>query len=323
MAAVAPWSRRFRNLADDNFGGFEMKAYVYLFVCIIAFAAEVRAQSSGNVVYSEANRAETNRRVAKGSIAFGAISLPDNSGMIIPAHVQINVKADEYVAVFGLSQDGRTVQECAQKIITQIDNFTGELKNMGAKADDVQVDHTTLTRTYDYQVAGNVANEKAVGFSVKKTIFVHFKEKEWMNRLMAAAAKSDIYDLIKVDYVVNNAADVREKLFEESMRIIREKAGRYDKLLGLKFRSQLQIVQENYNTIFPAESYDSYTAFEGGKAHISLFNDKTRVKEARKSETFFFNAQDPGNFDYIINPIVTEPVVQFSLYLQIRYLFDR
>jgi uncharacterized protein YggE len=300
-----------------------MKAYVYLFVCIIALAAEVRAQSSGNVVYSEANRAETNRRAAKGSIAFGAISLPDNSGMIIPAHVQINLKADEYVAVFGLSQDGRTVQECAQKIITQIDNFTGELKNMGAKADDALVDHTTLTRTYDYQVTGNVANEKAVGFTVKKTIFVHFKEKEWMNRMMAAAAKSDIYDLIKVDYVVNNAAAVREKLFEESMRIIREKAGRYDKLLGLKFRSQLQVVQENYNTIFPAESYDSYTAFESGKAHMSLFNDKTRVKEARKSETFFFNAQDPGNFDYIINPVVTEPVVQFSLYLQIKYLFDK
>jgi len=45
--------------------------------------------------------------------------------------------------------------------------------------------------------------------------------------------------------------------------------------------------------------------------------------EARKNETFFFNAQDPGNFDYIINPVVTEPVAQFSLYLQIKYLFDK
>lgn len=300
-----------------------MKGYLSLLVCIFALAVEVRAQNSGNAVYSEANRAETNRRLAKGAVAFGAITLPDSSGMIIPAHVQINVKADEYVAVFGLSQEGRTIQECHQKINTQIGSFTGELNNIGLKTGDAEVDHTTQTRTYDYQVTGNVANEKAIGFAVKKTVSVHFKDKEMMNKLMAAAAKSDIYDLIKVDYVVNNAATIREKLFEECVRIIKEKAGRYDKALGMKFRSQLNIVQENYNTIFPTESYDSYAAFEAGRISQSVFNDKNRVKEARKSETFFFNAQDAGNFDYILNPVVTEPVVQFSLYLQIKYLFDK
>ena len=300
-----------------------MKIYVSLFTCIIALAASARAQSSGNVVYSESNRTETNRKLAKEPIAFGAIALPDSSGLIIPAHVQINVKADEYVAVYGLSQDGRTVQECNQKINAQAENFIGELKNIGVKAGDVEMDHTTQTRTYDYQIAGNVANEKAAGFVVNKTVSVHFKEKEWMNKMMAAAAKSDVYDLIKVDYLVNNSAAVREKLFEESVRIIKEKAGRYDKTLGLKFRSQLQVVQENYDTIFPTEAYDSYTAFEGARVSESALSNRNRVKEARKNETFFFNAQDPGNFDYIINPIVTEPVVQFSLYLQIKYLFDK
>ncbi|MGH9769873.1 MAG: hypothetical protein ACREAB_20815, partial [Blastocatellia bacterium] len=160
-------------------------------------------------------------------------------------------------------------------------------------------------------------------FVVKKTVSVHFKEKEWMDKLMAAAAKSNVHDLVKVDYLINNATVVREKLFEESVRIIREKAGRYDKLLGLKFRSQLQVVQEKYDTVFPTESYDSYTAFETGKVSESTFSDKTRVKEARKNETFFFKTHDAGNFDYIINLVVTEPVVQFSLYLQVRYLFDK
>jgi hypothetical protein len=123
--------------------------------------------------------------------------------------------------------------------------------------------------------------------------------------------------------VVNNVAAIREKLFEEGARIIKEKAGRYDSLLGLKFRSQLQITQEAYNTLFPTESYDSYTAFETGRVSDSNINGRNRVKEARKNETFFFNAQDAGNFDSIINPVVIEPVVQFSLYLQIKYLFDR
>jgi len=295
-----------------------MKIYLYLVVCLMAVAAEVHAQTSGNIVYSEANR-----KAAMVSVALGAVPLPDNSGMLIPAHVQINTKADEHVAVFGLSQEGRTIQECNQKIAHQIENFISELKNIGLKTEDVMIDHTTQTRTYDYQIKGNIANEKATGFIVKKTISVHFKEKEWMNKLMAAAAKSDVYDLIKVDYLVNNATTIRERLFEESARIIKEKAGRYDKLLGLKFRSQIQIMQENYNTVFPTESYDSYVGFETGKVSESTFSSQNRVKEARKEETFFFNTQDAGNFDYIINPVVTEPVVQFSLYLQIRYLFDK
>jgi uncharacterized protein YggE len=295
-----------------------MKIYLYLVVCLIAVGAEIHAQTSGNIVYSEANR-----KIVSVPVLLGGVPLPDNSGMLIPAHVQINIKADEHVAVFGLSQEGRTIQDCIRKLDPQIENFIGELKNIGLRAEDVAIDHTTQTRTYDYQIKGNVANEKATGFIVKKTVSVHFKEKEWMNKLMGAAAKSDVYDLIKVDYLVNNATAIRERLFEEGARIIKEKAGRYDKLLGLKFRSQVQIVQENYNTVFPTGSYDSYVALETGKVTESAFSDRNRIKEARKDETFFFNTQDAGNFDNIINPVVTEPVVQFSLYLQIRYLFDK
>jgi uncharacterized protein YggE len=300
-----------------------MKRYLALLVCIMAVAVEVRAQSSGNSVYSETNRAETNRKLRRGTIPLGAIPLPDNTGMLIAAHVQINIKADEHVAVFGLSQEGRTIQECNQKLDPQIGTFTSELKNIGVNPDDIAIDHTTQTPTYDYQVNAKLASEKATGFIIKKTVSVHFKEKDWMNKLMAAAVKSNIYDLIKVDYLINNITGVREKLFEESTRIIKEKAGRYDKLLGLKFRSQIQIVQEQYNTIFPTESYESYTAFESGKVSESILADRNRVKEARKNETFYFNIQDTGDFDQIINPVVTDPVVQFSLYLQIKYLFDR
>ena len=299
-----------------------MKKLALLLVCIIAVAVEARAQHGGNIVYSETNRAETNRRLARMPALLGAITLPDNSGMVIPAHVQINVKADEYVAVFGLSQEGRTVLECNQKLDEQAGNFARDLKNIATVA-EVEVDHTTQTRTYDYQIAGNVANEKATGFVVNRTISVRYKENQTMSKLMAAAAKSGVYDLIKVDYVVNDAAAIRQKLLEEGVRIIKEKAVRYGDLLGLKFRSQVQIAEEKYDAIFPTEAYDSYAAFESGKMRESAFASQNRVKEARKNETFFFNARDSGDFDYVINPVVTEPVAQFSIYLQIKYLFDK
>ncbi|HKX30726.1 MAG TPA: SIMPL domain-containing protein [Blastocatellia bacterium] len=290
-----------------------MKRCLSILAWLLVAGVELQAQISGNAVYSEPGR-----KPAREAVNLGASPLPDNSGLIIPAHVQINVRADEHVAFFGLSQEGRTIQDCNRKLELQIESFTGELKSLGVKAGDVAVDHTTQARTYDYEIAGNVAQEKATGFVVKKTVSVHFKEKEWMDRLLGAAAKANVYDLIKVDYLVNDVAAIRERLLEESARIIREKAGRYEKLLGVKFRSQIQILQETHNATFPTEAYQSYLAYESGRV-----NDRTRVKEARKSETFFFNAQNAGNFDQIINPAAIEPVVQFSLYLQIKYLFDR
>src|SRR5207248_2041259 len=43
------------------------------------------------------------------------------------------------------------------------------------------------------------------------------------------------------------------------------------------------------------------------------------VKGARKARTFYFNPLNAKVFDSVINPVVIEPVVQFTLYLKMRY----
>ena len=50
---------------------------------------------------------------------------------------------------------------------------------------------------------------------------------------------------------------------------------------------------------------------------------KYTVKNARKSRTFFFNALDADGFDTVINPVVIEPVVQFTLYLKVKYEIEQ
>jgi hypothetical protein len=71
------------------------------------------AQASGNIAYSQPYgntrpaQNERNKRV------LAAAELPPGSNtMFLDASVLLNTKADEYVAVFGLSQEGATVQEC-------------------------------------------------------------------------------------------------------------------------------------------------------------------------------------------------------------------
>jgi uncharacterized protein YggE len=276
----------------------------------------ILAQTSGNVAYSDQKR-QRPRELALGNIAG------DDSAMFLEAHILLNAKADHHVAVFGASQEGRTVQECNQKLDAQINSFTSQLRALGIRNEDVVVDYVAQNRIYDYEVSGDTATEKLTGFEVKKNILVPYKERGGLDQLLVAAARSNIFDLIKVDYVVDNVAAVRARLLDEAARTIKEKADRYTRLFGVKFRSPVQVYLEKYDTVFPTEAYDSYTAFETGKVMANYYNQHYKVAEARKNRTFYFNPRDGGEFDLVINPVVTEPIVQFSLYLRVKHLIDR
>jgi hypothetical protein len=65
--------------------------------------------------------------------------------------------------------------------------------------------------------------------------------------------------------------------------------------------------------------YDSYTAFES----IEVSARSLTIQGARKTRTFFYNGLDSSGFDAVIDPVVVEPVVQFTLYLKVRYDIDQ
>lgn len=299
-------------------GNVKMNRLLMLLFLTLVCASEAFAQTSGNITYSTQGNNRKPREAPSGNISV------DEKGIFVEANILMNVKADEYVAVFGVVQEGRTIQEGKSKLDAQLNDFTGELKKLSIKSDDIEVDFIAQNRIYDYEVTGDTAREKLTGFEIKKNVIIHYKEKTKLEELLLAAAKASIFDLIKVDYVVSNVGGIREKLLEEGARIVREKAARYGKLFGLKFRSQIQIYTEKYGAHYPTELYDSYTAFESGNVRPNYYNNQRyQVVEARKSKNSFFNAQDGGDFDYVINPVVIEPVVQFTLYLRVRHEIDR
>src|SRR5215470_9249423 len=187
------------------------------------------AQVSGNVSYSQSGgkaRAEQNERNKR--VSPQGETPPTSTSMFIEASVLMNLKADEYVAVFG------ALPECSQKMDTTINQFAGELKQLGIGTEEIFVDFAAQNKIYGFQVAGNIAKEKLVGFELKKNISVHYKNKRFLDRLVIAASKANIFDLIKVDYIVTDTNSVQTRLMEEAARIIKQKAAEYEKLFAVK-----------------------------------------------------------------------------------------
>jgi hypothetical protein len=89
--------------------------------------------------------------------------------------------------------------------------------------------------------------------------------------------------------------------------------------LDIKLVPPGQVYAERPATYFPQEMYDSYTAFENEQIGHTFDRQRITVQSARKSRTFFFNGLNANGFDIVINPVVTEPVVQFTLYLKVSY----
>jgi uncharacterized protein YggE len=278
------------------------------------------AQASGNIGYSQSGgnaRAEQNERNKR--VLAKEDAPPSATSMFVEASVLLNVKADEHVAVFGLAHECATVAECNQKMDATVNGFSEDLKRLGVAPDAIFVDFAAQNKIYAFQLEGNLAKEKLVGFELKKNIAVHYRDKSLLDKLIVTAAASKIFDLIKVDYIVRDPGSIHNRLAEEAARIIKQKMARHEKLLGIKLQPPAQVFAERYSAYFPTEMYDSYTAAESENISQSYDDEKYVVQRARKSRTFFFNPLNADGFDAVVNPIVIEPVVQFTLYLRIKY----
>jgi hypothetical protein len=197
--------------------------------------------------------------------------------------------------------------------------FTEALKPLGVGSNDLFVDFAAQNRIYEFRVDKDVAKEELAGFELKKNVAIHYRDKLLLDKLVIAASHSKIYDLIKVDYIVKDPLPIQNRLFEEAAEIIKQKAVRHEKLLGIRLSPTPQVYAEKPSAYYPSVLYESYTASEEARVEPEVYRSKYVVEHARKSRTFFFNALNGGDFDLVLDPVVVEPVIQFTLFLKVKF----
>jgi len=279
-------------------------------------ALSVICQESGNQgVYG--------RRTQRPNPSSGSIYGTEEKDLVpvqlVEAYVLFNAAPDEFVAVFGVAQEAPTAAESNQRVNSQIEQFLAAATRLGVNRRDTYVDMITQNRIYNFGAAGNdnTIREKLSGFETKKTVSVRYKDRVLLEKLLGAATEASIFDLIKVDYVVADLGKIRSRLLEEASTVIKQKEENYTRLLGLRFKRNA-ILQESYETYYPAELYQTYTAAETGSVDPN-YQSGARVVRERKSSTSFLEPLDRSMFDVVINSGGLEPVVQCTLYLKVRY----
>jgi len=310
---------------------FYLFAFIAMPFCSIGQAAGNwyynQSKSGKSIDYSgsinNANEAYNYRQPQQQAAYYPVYSSNDTS-FTVEAKVMMNVKADEYVIIFATSQVGETIENCHDVINKRLDNFINSVLPLGVKKEDVFIDFISQFPIFEVEVEkklfSKTYNEIPKGFEVRKNIHLRYKDSKIVEQMLIKASQNEIYDIVKVDYVINNSQAVYDSLRATCVRIINEKEKEYKKL-GIKYDSKYQTVRDDISSIYPLDRYSTFTEFVKYTGDVTKPGSKSLSRS--NVPALYYDKQAYTGYDLVINPAVIEPVVQFTCNLTVKYVLKK
>lgn len=306
-----------------------MKKIITLSTAFLFFSACCFAQILGNHAYNGNNENVNSNTFSNYNNGVNLNLDPVQSYLYstnLEASVMKNVKASAFVAIFSLTQNGKSIEEADKMMETRIAQLRTLLTNEGINPGQFFVDPISLVPTYEIEVENKkysrTYNEVPSGFEMKKNIHITFKNQSYINRIITLAAQAEIYDLVKADYIIDDLDQVLADLRQEALTILlskkltMEKAGIY---------SRITQIGEKYGSAYPQERYQQYYAYKTGTPEsYAISYKKNKIQQvsynyAEKNRTMYYEKVSDKQFDKVINPLVDEPLVQVYLSLKSQY----
>lgn len=302
-----------------------MKKLLLLLLIVNGFFLPIHsfAQAVGNSMYGNDNRYNyQNAEELNWQNSFNVTRevMIDENSMTFEVNGLFNRKADAYLAIFNMTQVGENASVANDLLNTRYQNFVTEVASAGVKAEDIFLDMVSQVPIYELEVTkkffSKTYNEVPKGFELQKNIHVKFNKGEVLDKILTAAAKHEIYDLIKVDYFVENTSAVYETLRDSVIACAKRKTNDY-KQLNVNLDTVYRVLTEQTSVTFPIDRYSKYQP--ASSSSIESVGKKSGLTEIRKPTVMFYNKLSYHNFDVVINPVVIEPLVQYTCKLKMRF----
>jgi uncharacterized protein YggE len=300
-----------------------MKNIIYVLLLIIT--TTVSAQIKGNAItISRQNIAS--KDLGNGHVygqpttIFGQQNLVPNPTITIDVKALSNIVANSYTAVFNVTQIGETSEETNSLMKERISKLKTELVSHGILTKDIVIDVISFVPVYETIVEKKLFSKKYVeiptGFELQQNIHVKFTAVEQFDDILASCANNEIYNLVKVDYFIDNLQEVYKKLRVEILRELKSKQEFY-KNLGFDLMLYDPTIADNKYCYFPRDFYKNYQAFNS--ISFESLKKKRGVFTAKKQTSYYYDPVSFRDYDVVINPSIVEPVVQIGMEIKLQY----
>ena len=296
---------------------------INLLLCLV-FSQFIFAQHKGNydqnLQISRQNIATGNAQVYGPQSPKHRRNINPSSSIVIDVHALYNAKASSYTAIFNVSQIGPTAEETHTLVNERIDNVRKELIAAGIKKDDIAIDVISFVPVYEIEVQKKLFstkyNEVPKGFELQQNIHIQFKKTQQFEKILAACAANEIYNLVKVDYFIDDIRAVYKKLQTSLVSLIKEEK-EYYKLLGFDLSDYNVVMADDKYCYFPKDFYQNYQAYNS--VSFEALKKKRGVTKAKKQTSYYYQPVSTENYDIVMNPAILEPVVQVGMQIKLVY----
>lgn len=281
-------------------------------------------QSASNVNYS-GNMYQNNPSVNTMRMPASKAVISNPNLIDISISGLMNIKADDYVAVFNVVQVGTDITETDDLLNARLIIFKENLKSIGLDSSEVTVDMISFVPRYAIEVENKLFsknnNEVPAGFELQKNVMIHFSDSKLLDGIVSAAALAEIYDLVKVDYSIKDIEKSYDQLMNACIEELKERVKMYESL-GFRLDTVRKAVADNFSTVFPTERYFNYQAFCRPSIPTTKRGVPVRLNEADKTVSRYYNQIEADGYDIVINPVIREPMVQLSYSIQVQYYIN-
>jgi hypothetical protein len=291
-----------------------MKAIsISVFALLLPFLAS--SQVSGNLNYQNQNAYQ--HQMVQYPEKNIDITYPSNANLYITVKGLANIKADSYVAIFSITQVGKTIEEVNTLLETRISQALEAFKTKPGV--ETFVDMISFVPVYEYQsdkkiFSKKTYNEVPAGFELKKNIHIKYADQNLLNDIITTFSKYEIYDLVKVDYYSTKMEATKKELMTRAKSILSEKLKYSQSIVSAKADTAEKQMMDGFKVVLPSEMYRSYQAYYCSS--LNLYK-QGNVNQADKTMTMYYQPVSDKEFDFVINPVILEPVIQVMYELNV------
>lgn len=236
----------------------------------------------------------------------------------------MNIEATSYAAIFNVRQIAKTSLEVNTLLNNRIVAFKKALLERGIVNRNVTVEVISQVPIYGLRTFKKLfsksQNEVPIGFELHKNITIVFNTYDALNDIVFEASKSEIYDLVKVDYFAENPYQYYDTMRQILTSYVDKLEKRYDEV-GLDLDSFDRMLSEKTAAVYPIARYTPYSGLTRMSYDELLEKNHELSAPVRTivSPSMYYDYLPFDNFDIILHPKVVKPSIQYTMNMKIRF----
>ncbi|MEL7124268.1 MAG: SIMPL domain-containing protein, partial [Bacteroidota bacterium] len=201
--------------------------------------SNLNAQVGGNQVYQKQSINYNRNGVTTKSI------YSTDSTLVVTSKILLNQLAESYMITISVNSIAETVIEANQITNKKIENVVAKVKKLGVSKDDLYVDFVAETKMYDHTITDREIKEYFDGFSIRKNLIIKTSELSNIDQIIDYCSEQEIYDIVKVDYRSEDLEKINDYLFDEALKISRNKVKRFSQNSSVQLTNNYRIASES------------------------------------------------------------------------------